>query len=244
MVSKYSYPDTNDRITLALINKLELSTGSWELDEKAILELIRERLSHLDPDKAVLLDGGCGDGRLLHYFHDYFKKIYAIDPDRNRLSMAEITAKELGIEHKVTFINTALEEYEFEQKFDVILSSHIIQHVQRHLVDKILDACFRYLNPGGHLYLMTSYSSKMKDYFVKDHFAEGSFVEEEISPEIFDSLVMNSEGILPVHFFSKQTTMNIFQNNNFVIKQILTFHKIEGNTDGRDIFVSAEKPIE
>ncbi|ACV64545.1 Methyltransferase type 11 [Desulfofarcimen acetoxidans DSM 771] len=243
MANEYIYPDINDQITLSLINKTELIAGSWEQDELSILAWIKEKLSHLDPDKAVLLDGGCGDGRLLPHFHSFFKKIYAIDPDSNRLSKAAETSRKLGIEEKVVFINAALEECEFELQFDVIISSHIIQHVQRHLVDKILSGCFKHLKPGGYLFLMTSYSTKSADYYVKDYFAENNFVEEEISPELFDSMVSNSEGILPVHFFSRQSLVELFQNNFLVITYMQIFHNTKNNPNGRDIFVAAEKPI-
>ena len=226
-----------------MINKMELTAGSWEQDEIAILAWIKERLSHLDADKAVMLDGGCGDGRLLPYFHSFFRKIYAVDPDSNRLSKAVETAKELGIEQKVTFINTTVEEYEFDQDFDVILSSHIIQHVQCHLVGKIISGCFRYLKPGGQLFLMTSYSTKSDDYYVKDYFADNSFVEEGISPEMFDSMVYNSDGILPVHFFSKSSLVELFKNHFLSITFMQTFHNTKNYLDGRDIFIAAEKPM-
>ena len=243
MVNKYIYPDINDRITLAMINKTEIVIRNWEQDEITILAWIKEKLSQLDTDKAVLLDGGCGDGRLLPHFHSFFKKIYAVDPDSNRLSKAVETARELGIEQKVIFINTALEEYKSEQEFDVILSSHIIQHVQRHLVGKIISGCFQHLKPGGQLFLMTSYSTKSDDYYVKDYFVDNSFVEEEISPDMFDSIVNNNDGILPVHFFTRQSLVDLFQDNSLVIKHMQSFHNTKSNLDGRDIFVAAEKPI-
>ena len=132
----YMYPDPNDSLTISLINKHEPSPGYWAKSERFVLNHVKNLFEKQFLNKnATLLDAGCGDGRLLFEFEKYFKKIIAIEPDQKRLEKA----KNAFNSDKADFINTGIETFSYKSKFDAIVCSHVIQHVETDHVSMIRD---------------------------------------------------------------------------------------------------------
>src|SRR3972149_8529176 len=128
----YFYPDKNDALISKFITEKQPFEGYWAKSEKFVLERMRTlvRTHTENRNDAVFLDAGCGTGRLLSEFQEFFKKIVAIDPDRPALEAAKETSRERSISEKVIFQNASIEKFEWQKRsIDVILCSHVLQHV-------------------------------------------------------------------------------------------------------------------
>jgi len=163
MEKDYIYPDIDDKITKAFIKENEPFPSYWEKSEENVLKLIKEKTrKHLSRSKdSWLLDAGCGTGRLLPEFQRYFSNILAIDPDPLQIDKAKKIAKNKGFIEKVVFKVTSAEQLDWkEESVDVILSSHIIQHVNTETIPRILCKFHKVLKSDGLLFIMTTHSRK------------------------------------------------------------------------------------
>lgn len=257
---QYMYPDLKDRITSVLISSKEPYKGYWEESENFILDLIKKHISkHIKNKEKSLLDAGCGEGRLTIYFSDCFEHILAIDPDISRLDVAMEEAKRLKISKKIDFDNGPIEEINEDEKFDVILCSHVFQHVQTSLITKIMEKFRTLMKKSGLLFITTCHSTKGEDYFAKDYLEISNFVEETIDQDSFNSLVFGINQ-LPLHLFSRGSIEDLLKNSGFKIIDYKVFHILEDdlgtkrnrditvnkspslqNKYGRDVFIAAKK---
>lgn len=227
--SKYIYPDSGDKLTTNMINRIELFPGYWSKSEQNALARAKYHIKRkLQPDqKAILFDVGCGEGRLLWEFEPYFANIIAIDPDAERIMNAQKTAEAKGLTNKISFQVATIDQVNLHNSVDVVLCSHVIQHVRTEYVSLLLKRVKEVLVPGGLLILTTCHSTNNQDYYVKQFWQNGHAVEERISSDEFDSLSTNYEGILPIHYFSCNSlkkhlllgSLEILENRVFHIEQ-------------------------
>lgn len=106
------------------------------------IEWIRKFLSQNDK----VLDLGFGDGIFLESFlnHEDFTILEAA-PSLVRKANQKIQETQ----SKVKIVETFFEEYETNAKYDVVIASHVLEHVENpHLV---LKKCQEWLRPGGSL---------------------------------------------------------------------------------------------
>ena len=231
---KYIYPDHGDGLTVSLIDNVEPYKGFWGHNEDIILNEINEYIKgNINADDSFFLDAGCGNGRLLKKFGINFSNIVAIEPDENRLKEAIENIKFTDFYSKVTFLNVSAEELTCTHKFDVILSSHVLQHVHTDTVIKILKNITSLLRNNGVLFLMTCHTVETDDCYAKDQYIDSKFIEENITKEDFNSLIFNNINVLPIHFFSKKTIIGLLKEAGFEIFDMEVFH------NNRDIYLSA-----
>jgi ubiquinone/menaquinone biosynthesis C-methylase UbiE len=233
----YTYPDKDDKITASLIKQ---SPDQWENEENQLLNKIETYIK--ERPRSWLLDAGCGTGRLLPRFQGFFDHILAVDPDLSQIEKARLVVKEQGFAQKVTFEVSSIEELNWNcESFDIILCSHIIQHTHTDLVSCILQKLNMVAKTDGLLFLFTSYAEG-RDYYVKDELVDGVFSETEISKENFNTLTVNQQGKLPVHFFSLKTLRGELLKTGFSIVASSLFHSRDKNPKfARDIFIVAKK---
>jgi 2-polyprenyl-3-methyl-5-hydroxy-6-metoxy-1,4-benzoquinol methylase len=262
MRNVYKYPDVNDTITCALINNHEPYKGYWAESEKKIIDLMKRLIEVFISTKcSSLLDAGCGDGRLINYFLAYFNHILAIDPDETRLHTAKSLAKQDIFSQKVTFKTISIEGLDEIEKFDVILCSHILQHVNTNNISTILNKFSNILKKDGLLLITTTHSIVGMEYFVKEFLKDSEFIEEQITEEEFNSLV-SEVGQLAIHFFIREKIEEALKHYGFEIINFKVFHVMkndlsiyrgsdidrEVNLDpnlqskiGRDMFIAAKR---
>lgn len=238
----YVYPDINDSLTIQMIGEVEQETGmNWGDGEQIVLdELMKIIRNYTKKSDSLLVDFGCGEGRLLPEFEKFFEKIIAIEPDKTRLENAIKSTKESNIFDKTTFINESVENVKIPEPADVILISHIIQHVKPEVVSKIIDKAYMSLKNGGILYLATNNLAGNRDKFTKSYRAKDKLLESRINREEFISLVNNNSGILPIHWFSQKNLIKKLIDDGFEIIYSQTFHGSKNSPD-RDLAVIAIK---
>lgn len=91
----------------------------------AFSSLMEDWLKNLIPDTlstaCSMLEIGCGDGRLLHRFG--VPRKVGLEPSRYLFELAKRNCSECALE------NIAIEHYETDEKFDVIISINVFEHL-------------------------------------------------------------------------------------------------------------------
>jgi len=223
----YFYPDKSDILTATFISEKQPFEGYWAKSEQFVLERMKNFVRTYTKNKinACFLDAGCGTGRLLPEFESYFDKMIAIDPDEYLLEMAKDTAKKSGLSRKVVFQHTSIEKLEWkERSIDVILCSHVLQHVHTDSLTNILTKFEQLLENNGLVFITTCYSRKDYDFYVKMYLKNREVVEEVIEKDEFNLLIDDEKNILPIHFFSKKNMFKMFRDFRFEIIDFKSFH--------------------
>jgi ubiquinone/menaquinone biosynthesis C-methylase UbiE len=195
-----TYPDIDDTITNALIARSPYP-GYWEKSENRAFVFFEQMIAAKVP--GFLLDLGCGQGRLLVKFNKYFRQAIALDRDISRLKIARTTLDSRGM-NNIDYVGKPFLSAEFESNtFDVIVCSHVIQHIPTGECPAFFAKLRDILKPGVILMLSTNHSPRKSDFYAKNSLAENEVKEIEIHEAEFNRLVENKNSILPVHFFSK-----------------------------------------
>ena len=199
----YQYPDKADGITLSIVLSKHMATEELDNAENAILsnfgELFREKTFE------TLLDLGCGKGRLILKFADFFNRVTALDPDENRLCQAKNFLIKNKIQN-VDFIPKTIEDADLaNDSFDVVICNQIIQHVPTSCIEPMMKEVSRVLKKKGVLILTTSHSSRGQDFFLKAYLKNGDVKTAEITEQEFNGLTTNTREILPIHYFYEKT---------------------------------------
>jgi len=126
----------------------------------------------------VLIDAGCGSGRVTRLIADILKngKIYAIDLDQNMIEKAKINLNDY---ENVIFVNADLSSVELPEQVDVIFSNAVIHWIKDHY--KLFSNFWKLLKQSGEILIqcggkgnlgavhdildLTRESSKFKGYF-------------------------------------------------------------------------------
>ncbi|HBY19881.1 MAG TPA: hypothetical protein DEG71_02555, partial [Clostridiales bacterium] len=170
-MSNYQYPDTNDELVCKLIDKVEPFKGYWEKSEKKVIDEMRNEIlkymKRFNIEECFLLDAGCGIGRLVGEFQEYFYRIVAIEPDKKRFAETVKNISNTSYSSKVELRNILIQELDNEEKYDVILCSHILQHIQTEELAKVLQKLKAILKPNGLLLITTCHSIEEEDLYIK-----------------------------------------------------------------------------
>lgn len=262
----YFYPDKNDALTLKFISAKQPFEGYWARSEQLILERMKNFVHTYTRSKinTCFLDAGCGTGRLLPEFESYFDKMLAVDPDGASLEIAKDTVRKFGFSKKVIFKDASIEKLEWEKgSIDVILCSHVLQHVHTETLASILAKFEQLLKNSGLVFITTCHSTKDYDFYAKMYQKNLEVVEEVIEQDEFNSLINNEINILPIHFLSKKTILKMLHALSFEISDFKSFHVLNGmplidhivfrdklvnsfpllqSRLGRDMFIACRKP--
>lgn len=223
----YSYPDKNDALTVQFIETKQPFEGYWEKSEKFVLEQMKKIIKTYARNKidTYFMDAGCGTGRLLPEFESYFDKIVAIDPDEDSLKIAKEKVEKFGISRKMIFQNSTIENIDWKNgSVDVILCSHVLQHVHTEIVPNILTKFQKILKINGLVFILTSQSIDNFDFFTKMYLENREVSEERIEKNEFNSLILNENNILPIHFFSRKNFLQMLRSYQFELIDSKSFH--------------------
>ncbi len=107
-----------------------------------------------------ILDIGCGGGLLSEPMKRLGAEVVGIDASNNNIKIAKIHAKKNKLDIK--YLCTSPENFDTNEKFDVILNMEIVEHVQD--VDLFLSSCSKLLRKGGIMFVATI-NKTLKSYF-------------------------------------------------------------------------------
>ncbi|MGE5473866.1 MAG: class I SAM-dependent methyltransferase [Ignavibacteriales bacterium] len=238
----YIYPDTNDTLITSFINEYEIEEGYWKRSEDYIIRLMKKYIKDYIPSSnRVLMDAGCGIGRLIPVFEKMFSKIYAVEPDNKRFLDTKKTLDLFQLNSKVECINTPIREVTTNQKFDIIICSHVIQHIPISEVETTIKKFNKLIAEDGILFILTSYSPYKEDYCTKQYISNSNFISENINEEEFERILNKETGVLPVRFYTKTSILRILYEFDFEIIDFKKYHKIKNCKGFRDLLIVARK---
>ncbi len=200
LTSSFHYSDTDDRITACFIGQAEPYAGYWAASEQRAFRLALGRLQEvLGPRSGVhALDAGCGDGRLLPWLEQVAGHIKAVDPDASRLATARYRAAEL---HTVSTPQLEISSITdlAGGPFDLVVCSHVIQHVPTGELVPLLRRLYQLTKRGGTLLLAYSRAPVGREGFSVDRIEDGEIRSLHLTREQFDS-AFSGDG-LPIRYF-------------------------------------------
>ena len=226
----YTYPDKNDRLTCELIER-EFDGVYWGKSEELVLGQALEEAKSLSDarrkagQKVQLLDLGCGMGRLFQTFAGIADEITGAEPDPGRFAGAEKEAHRVSDETgtPVTVLNGDASALPDGKQFDLILSSHVMQHITCRMAEDLIKTMAEKLRPEGLLILTTTYTDSSEDRFSGEGWKDGQRWSQYVSREEFDSL-FGCEGMLPVRMFSSQSLCALAENAGLELIQTSRYH--------------------
>ena len=112
------------------------------------INLIRKSLNK----RMNVLDIGCGDGKLTSLIAPYVKSVKGVDNQKIAVEFAKLMSKNIknitfGVDSGISLHNN--------QKFDVVTSFDVIEHIQKKHVNSFLKNCNKSLRKKGILILST-----------------------------------------------------------------------------------------
>src|SRR5258708_22483158 len=110
----------------------------------------------IDGDKLQILDVGSGVGTLDFYLAKKVGAIYGIDISKKAVSIAKKNAKLFGLTNLKFYIGN-VNKFKFTSKFDLILCSEIIEHVEDDR--KLLGDLRKHLKKTGLIFISTPLES-------------------------------------------------------------------------------------
>lgn len=226
----YTYPDKDDRLTCQLIEK-EFDPQYWGKSEDRVLGQAVEEAGKLAEvrrsagKKVRLLDLGCGMGRLFQVFAGTVDEITGAEPDQGRFAEAEKEGRRVTAETgvPVTVVNGDVSALPAEDKYDIILSSHVMQHITCQMAEDLMAAMAERLEPEGLLILTTTCTEGPEDRFFSESWKDGQRHTQPISREEFNSL-FGCEGALPVRMISSQNMGALTENTGLELFRMSRYH--------------------
>jgi 2-polyprenyl-3-methyl-5-hydroxy-6-metoxy-1,4-benzoquinol methylase len=136
-----------------LKNKLDAYVKAYEgnnlydFDNTILLNWYSERIIKLNKGAGSILELGLGHGYTTDKFSQYFKKHIVLDGSKSVIENFKKTFPAC----KAQIIETYFENYNTEEKFDIIVLGFILEHVDDSCL--ILSKFRKFLAPGGKMYV-------------------------------------------------------------------------------------------
>ena len=111
---------------------------------KKEIKILQKHLGELSNKN--LLDIGCSSGIMTDYYADFFQEVDALDIDQKAIEYALSNTKNKNI----NFILSPLEELQVEKRYDVMICSHIYEHVPDSSI--LFERIYDLLKSGGVCY--------------------------------------------------------------------------------------------
>lgn len=203
--NEYTYVDINDKKLNKDINLYEAYINYWEKSNSWInkqMQGYRRRKN----GSLTILDAGCGSGRIIKELAEQGDEVFLVEPDNERLVEAFEVLKENGIKNVHRF-NVCIEQFDDSYcKADIIICSHVIQHVSMDAIKMILAKFRSCLKDNGILFLLLPLSYSDYSEFVV-HGLE--FDIRKIRKDMYDSYndvikLLEKEGYsIPSNYYIK-----------------------------------------
>ncbi len=175
------------------------STGN-PYDSKAHIMLYQksvELIKKYTKKNYLLLDIGCGDGRLERSLFKYCQRILGID-------ISEVAIKKAMLKNKVRnvkFLVDSIESFKPKEKFDVVTMLNFIEHVYD--LNTVMKKVYKLMKPGGFLIITSrnrdALTWKLSRLFGKKTAIEGGYYTP-LNEYNYSQLerILKKQGFLPV----------------------------------------------
>lgn len=226
----YTYPDKDDAITVQLI--ADYDEAYWAESETAVLQLAITAVQQLASDAGAarslrLLDLGCGMGRLFQPFaaSGAIKEILGVEPDAARFAAAADEGRRVSrtTQTPITVVQGDGHVLSPQDAFDVILSSHVLQHITREMATDLFTLFSAHLKDNGLLVLTTTYTDDEEDCFSREEMVQNRRVSTPVCAADFDA-AFSTCGVLPVRRFARSTIEKMAESAGFTLCCTRCYH--------------------
>ena len=197
-MSNFRYSDKGDVLTQQLIAE-GFDSAYWEESEEKVLDraisYIEKKYGREDLQYRSVLDLGCGTGRLLPRFSMLFSSVTGLEPDEERCDEAMELILDRGLEN-ATALSMDLDEYirEFpNQTFDVVLCSHVFQHMSHETACGILERLREVLTPDSVCIFTTTFTDASRNDYTFEFLQDGDRIVLETDEKGFDEAVRDPD---------------------------------------------------
>lgn len=227
MKSINHYLDEWDEIVSKYINWHEPFDGYWTKSEERAFTFVDNIL--LNASRQRVLDLGCGRGRLLTRFAHFFKEVVALDSQQERIMHAKALVNSSQLLN-VNFINQPFEDCTEEiGKFDVVLCSHVVQHIPTFDVVEMFKQINSVLLPGGLLVLLTAHAISERNKFKVWQINNG---DQKVTEELLESETafnkcfteQHLSARIPTHSFTSDNLCALLQG--YKLRKTYYFHAL------------------
>ncbi|HZE73387.1 MAG TPA: class I SAM-dependent methyltransferase [Pyrinomonadaceae bacterium] len=221
-ITKYIELDNLDLELFICSDILKLNSlhyGYWESDQELSLDNVRkaqtrytsELLNAIPAGVASVLDVGCGIGDNARALAASGYNVTALSPDKNHAKYFEN-----GNGHAITFHNQRFEEFQADQKFDLILMSESQNYFEAKIAFR---QCLQFLNPGGHLLICGMFRKEETSVFKHVRNVEDDFIGEAVSHGLqLTSHTDITDHVLPTLKFANQAHRNYLEPSLALLK--------------------------
>jgi ubiquinone/menaquinone biosynthesis C-methylase UbiE len=151
VATRVDFDEVSTTYHAALDEQLKVLIGGEPSDYYLRLKvhetLAQARRLGLEPARGAILDVGCGTGRMVELLHPHFARVAGVEPSAGMLE----GARERGLGDGV-FARASAERLPFDDaSFDIVYSSCVFHHADRHDHTAMVREMGRVLRPGGVL---------------------------------------------------------------------------------------------
>ena len=177
------------------------------------IKFIKEKLIFhfkLDPDISLplrglkILDIGCGGGLLCEPLSRLGADMTGIDASNINIEVAKLHSKETNL--NIKYIHCSPENFNFKNKFDVILNMEVVEHVSN--INEFIQNCSKLIKKNGIMFVATI-NKNLKSYFYAILGAEYILKWLPIGTHDWEK------------FLTPQELEIIANKNNFVIDEVI-----------------------
>lgn len=204
----FHYADRGDKLTDELISR-NFDGAYWARSETRLLEEARAYISrqfgHEGQKRLRMLDLGCGMGRLIPEFAALYASVTGLEPDKERCAQAEKYLRQMGIRNAEVHplsLGEYLERQETLPCFDVVLCSHVFQHISHDTVSAILRDLARCTGEKTVFLFTTTYTWEEENTYTLEQFRGEDRISAVTDHEGFEAAVRAGEA-LPVCRFAR-----------------------------------------
>ena len=230
----YTYPDKNDALTIELINQ-EFDDAYWGDSEIEVFSHVREAIEKIEGPRNML-DLGCGMGRLFEGFAPHVDFIQALEPDKERFLEAAKRAGAFDGKVKVNHGDLSVLKADSE-RFEIVLMSHILQHIKDETIVGILEGLESKTKPGALLIVTTTHTDADEDQYFVESWCDGQRHNKVTDSEGFENAFDGGEG-LPVRMFTEASVKRLFERHGFELVEKHYYHYEDHHDIAEDIFAN------
>ena len=128
--------------------------------KKSILKKLKKKKVNRSLKNIKILDIGCGGGLLCEPLSRLGAKVVGIDASEKNIKIARTHAEENNL--KISYYCASPENFDYRDKFDVVLNMEIVEHVQD--INLFLKESSKFLKKNGTMFIATL-NKTLKSYF-------------------------------------------------------------------------------
>ncbi len=165
-------------------------------------------IENLIPQKANILDIGCGHGllELVLKNKNNQRLITGIDPDKNKIKFAKKLEQSLNLKN-LNFYNCSVFDVKEINKFDYVIIFDVDYLLENEEKTKFLKKIRKLLNKNGILVIKTVIKKKSIGYYL-------SYLQELFTVYLFKKTFTGSSQF---HFLTIEEYKRILKNNNYKV---------------------------